>query len=90
MSAYLNVVGPTCHELRKKQGLSQNQVAAKCTILGFRMSRAVYSKIEGQDRKVSDYELLFLAKIFKVSPLELLPLNIPNWTKHITTGHHKE
>jgi len=65
-------------------------VAAKCTIAGFNMSRGIYANIEIQNRKVSDFELVYLARVFRVGPEELLPKKMPSWTKNIVTGHCKE
>ena len=90
MSKHLNVIGPAYHKLRNKKRWTQEQVAAKCTIAGFRMSRGVYANIECQERKVSDYELIYLARVFRVNTDELIPKRIPDWTKNIITGHSKE
>jgi len=90
MSKYQNVIGPVCHRLRNKKKWTQEQAAAKCTIAGFRVSRSVYANIESQERKVSDYELILLARAFRVTPAELLPSRLPKWTKNIITGHCKD
>ena len=90
MPKYLNVIGPVCHKLRTKKGWTQEQVAAKCTIAGFNMSRGIYANIEIQNRKVSDFELVYLARVFRVKPNDLLPTTMPAWTKYIVTGHCKE
>lgn len=89
-SSYRNVVGPACHRLRLAAELTQEQVAAKCSIAGIRLSRGTYAKIESQDREITDYELIILAKVFKVKPADLLPDELPGWALHRPSGHFKD
>jgi transcriptional regulator with XRE-family HTH domain len=67
-----NIIGPQIRRIRLKMGLTQEQLAAKCQLAGFDVSRGVLSQIEAQLRCVSDYELLKLSRILKVSAQELL------------------
>ena len=90
MPKLLNVIGKNCLKIRNQKGWTQEQVAAKSTIIGFRMTRGIYANIEIQGRKVSDYELFYLAKVFQVRPQDLLPDSMPEWTKNIVTGHCKD
>jgi transcriptional regulator with XRE-family HTH domain len=68
-----NIVGPKIRQLRDQQGLTQEMFAARCTLLGFDLSRATLSKIEAQLRCVTDSELVTLAKALKVDVPVLLP-----------------
>ena len=68
-----NIVGPQIRRTRYRKGLTQNQLAAKCTILGFEITRGTLAKIEAQVRCVSDAELLILAKALGVGIAELYP-----------------
>ncbi len=68
-----NIVGPQIRHTRYQKGLTQNQLAAKCTILGFEITRGTLAKIEAQVRCVSDTELLILAKALSVGITDLYP-----------------
>lgn len=88
--SYRNVVGQVCYRLRNAAGLTQEQLAARCSIAGLRLSRGTYAKIESQDREVTDYELVILAKVFKVKVTELLPEELPKWALHKESGYFKD
>lgn len=68
-----NIVGPQIRKLRYQQGMTQEMFAARCSILGWDLSRATLSKIEAQLRCVTDAELVILAKVLKVDVGALLP-----------------
>ena len=68
-----NIVGPQVRRLRDQQGVTQEMFAARCTVLGFELSRATLSKIEAQLRCVADSELVVLAEALKVEVQSLLP-----------------
>jgi len=73
MAKFQNIVGPRVRKLRYQQGLTQEMLAARCTILGLELTRATLSKIEAQLRCVTDAELVVLAEALKVSVSALLP-----------------
>ena len=68
-----NIVGPQIKKLRKKRGLSQPMLVAKCNLLGWGVSRETLAKIESQIRWVADAELLCLSMTLKVPIETLLP-----------------
>nr|WP_325298809.1 helix-turn-helix transcriptional regulator [uncultured Dysosmobacter sp.] len=68
----LNVAGRHVRELRMKRGLSQEQLAAKLQLMGYSIGQKAISRMETGDRVVTDYELLLLAQVLNVSPLQLL------------------
>jgi len=68
-----NVCGPSIARLRSKAGLSQSELAAKCQLIGWDVSRDIIARIEGRVRWVGDYELALLARVLGVSIVELLP-----------------
>jgi transcriptional regulator with XRE-family HTH domain len=68
-----NIVGPQIRKLRYQQGLTQEMFAARCSILGWDLSRGTLSKIEAQLRCVTDAELVMLAKVLKVEVIAVLP-----------------
>jgi transcriptional regulator with XRE-family HTH domain len=69
-----NIVGPQIRKLRYQRELTQEMFAARCSILGWDLSRATLSKIEAQLRCVTDAELVVLAKALKVEVNALLPV----------------
>jgi transcriptional regulator with XRE-family HTH domain len=58
----MNTIGYNVRELRKLNGWTQEQLVAKCNLLEWSISRGTLAKIESKKRKVSDYEVLLLAK----------------------------
>ena len=86
----LNILGPRIRAARKESGLTQDQMAAKCQVLGFDLTRGTLAKIESQVRAISDHEIPFLAKALdcsieslfpkKLQPLSRMPRN-PNGTR---------
>jgi len=66
-------VGKQVGLIRKSLGWNQEQLAARCGVLGWDISRGTLAKIEAQVRKVTDTELLLLAKALKVPVGELFP-----------------
>jgi transcriptional regulator with XRE-family HTH domain len=70
-----NLVGPRIRELRDKVGLTQPDLAAKCNLLGWNLSRETLAKIETQIRWVSDCELLCLARALGIKVDQLLVSN---------------
>ncbi len=68
-----NLVGPVIRKLRYQSGLTQPQMAARCALVGWNVSRETIAKIESQLRWVSDFELICLAKALRVDVLSLFP-----------------
>jgi len=56
-----NIVGPKVRMLRKKHGLTQPMLSARCNLLGWDLSRETLAKIESQIRWVADCEIICLA-----------------------------
>ena len=69
-----NICGERVKEARKKQGLSQENLAAKLQIEGVVIERDSVSRIEIGTRFVADYELRTLCKVLGVSAGFLLGL----------------
>ena len=70
-----NLVGAKIVALRKSSNLKQKDLLVQLQIRGVDVSYSVLSKIEGQTRCVSDYELAAFADIFGVTADELLGRN---------------
>lgn len=62
-----NLIGPRIKQLRKNNGLSQEQLMEQLQLLDFDHERGVIKRIENGTRFVSDIELQLLAKFFNVS-----------------------
>ncbi len=70
-----NIVGPQVRNLRDKQDLTQDMLAARCGVLGWNLSRGTLAKIEAKVRCVSDAELWLLAKALRCPIEKLYPDN---------------
>lgn len=68
-----NIVGPQLRRLRNDLGLTQEQLAARCQLVGLDISRATLAQIESRLRCVTDAELLLLAKVFQSTTDSLYP-----------------
>ncbi len=58
--------------LRKRAGLTQPQLAAKCHLCGWDVDQQIVANIEGGVREVTDLELLVLCAALQVRPNDLL------------------
>ena len=67
-----NIVSENVRLLRVKNQMTQQDLAAKMQTLGVNMDQQMVSRIESNDRIVTDYELACLCHIFKVEPQALL------------------
>lgn len=63
----MNIIGKKIREIRMQQGLTQDQLATECCLLGFDLSRSTLAKIESQNRQVTDFEIRDFAKVLKVN-----------------------
>jgi transcriptional regulator with XRE-family HTH domain len=68
-----NIVCPQIRKSRYQLSLSQEQLAARCQLLGLDISRSTLGQIEVRVRFVSDEELLIFASILNVSTDALYP-----------------
>ena len=67
----MNKIGPTVRIIRQTFDLTQEQLVAKCNLIGWNVSRGTLAKIESRVRRVTDYEVSFLAEALKVKEQEL-------------------
>lgn len=79
----LNATGLMVQKHRKAQKLTQEELAARCHLLGFDIGRETVSQIERQVRGLSDLELILLAKALRVEITELVPKTLPSWKKDL-------
>ncbi|ARN74812.1 helix-turn-helix domain-containing protein [Oceanicoccus sagamiensis] len=67
----MNTIGPRVRHLRRAQGLTQEDLAGQCNLLGWDLSRSTLAKIESQVRKVSDSEAALLSQALHLPVEEL-------------------
>ena len=67
----MNIVGTNVRKNRENQGLTQDQLAAKCNLLQWNISRGTLAKIEVKVRRVTDIEVKLLAQALNISIDEL-------------------
>lgn len=68
-----NLVGREVQKLRVARGWSQPELAAKCQVAGWDISRGIVAGIEGRMRCIADFEVLMLAMVFGVTVADLYP-----------------
>ena len=67
-----NIISRKLREFREKTGISQEQFAAQLQTMGINIDQQMVSKIENNQRMVTDYELACFCKLLNVSPEEML------------------
>ncbi len=67
----MNIIGPTVRQQREAQKLTQEQLVARCNLLGWDISRGTLAKIESQVRCITDIEVEKLATALKVDIAQL-------------------
>lgn len=68
-----NISGARIESLRKQRNMKQADLASQMQTLGVDINPSSLSKLEGQQRIVSDLELRAIAQVLKVSIDELVP-----------------
>ena len=61
-----NIIGPRIKIARKKRNMSQEVLAAKMQLENIELSQKGISRIEKQERFVTDYELLIFSHVLNV------------------------
>ena len=67
-----NISGATIEALRKQRNMKQSDLVSRMQVLGVDINPSSLSKLEGQQRIATDYELRAIARIFNVSMDELV------------------
>ncbi len=67
----MNLVGPKIKHIRTSQNITQAQLAGRCNVHSWDISRGTLAKIESQVRRVTDLEAALIAKVLKVDIAEL-------------------
>ncbi|MDR0533868.1 MAG: helix-turn-helix domain-containing protein [Verrucomicrobiales bacterium] len=68
----MNICGPQVKKYRGLLHLSQQELAEKCQLLGWDVSRDIIARIELRLRCVEDGEMIYLSRALKASPSVLL------------------
>ena len=68
-----NAVGFQIRRLRNFQGISQQRLAALCSLTGYEIPRSTLAKIEAEIRAVTDVELFVIAKALGSKMDDLFP-----------------
>ena len=66
-----NLVGKNIERLRKEKGIKQKDFIARIQTMGCDMNPTSYSKLEGQVRSATDWEIYVIAKVLNVTMEEL-------------------
>lgn len=67
-----NIISKNLKKLREEKGLSQSNLAAKLQTMNVNIDQQMISKIEKNNRQVTDYELACICKSLSVTPNDLL------------------
>lgn len=67
-----NLISDRLIELRKRHGLSQRDLARELQILGCDMDKNVITRIETQNRYVTDIEIQKICEVFHVTFEDLI------------------
>ena len=66
-----NICGEKISELRKKQQVSQRQLADKLQLLGLDIDKNAIQRIEAGKRFITDIEIVYFSKVFNIQISEL-------------------
>ena len=69
---YKNVIGNVLAKIRLEQHITQTELAARMQVLGTNIDQQMISKIEKNQRQVTDYELACFCKCLNISPEKML------------------
>ncbi|HTS16668.1 MAG TPA: helix-turn-helix transcriptional regulator [Verrucomicrobiae bacterium] len=78
----LNVVGQRIRAIRMEKHWTQNRLAKELQSAGLNKSRVAVARIESQMVHVYDFQLLYIAKVLGVAPLDLFPKIQANGNLH--------
>ena len=78
----LNLVGQRIRTIRMEKHWTQNRLAKELQSAGLNKSRVAVARIEAQMVHVYDFQLLYIAKVLGVAPLDLFPTIQANGNLH--------
>ncbi|MDH5179599.1 MAG: helix-turn-helix transcriptional regulator [Gammaproteobacteria bacterium] len=62
----MNLIGPQIRTIRESKSLTQEDLAARCNMEGWDISRSTLAKIESQVRRITDEEAAIIARALGV------------------------
>jgi transcriptional regulator with XRE-family HTH domain len=77
-----NLVGQRIRTIRMEKHWTQNRLAKELQSAGLNKSRVAVARIEAQMVHVYDFQLLYIAKVLGVAPLDLFPKTQANGNLH--------
>jgi transcriptional regulator with XRE-family HTH domain len=77
-----NLVGQRIRTIRMEKHWTQNRLAKELQSAGLNKSRVAVARIESQMVHVYDFQLLYIAKVLGVAPLDLFPKIQANGNLH--------
>jgi len=77
------MIGPQVRTFRTHKGWTQDQLAVKLQLLGWDTSRESVTRLENQDRRVTDLELFVVARVLGVKADDLFPRNLRGRIKEL-------
>ena len=69
-----NLCGKNVYTHRKQLGISQRELADRLQLLGLDLDKNAIQRIEAGKRFVTDIELVTIARLFSITPNELLQI----------------
>ena len=67
----MNIIGENVKKIREAKGWTQDQLAAKCNLVGLNISRGTLAKIEAKVRRVVDIKVKEIALALRVNVEDL-------------------
>ena len=67
----MNTVGKHIARVRERKGITQEQLAIRLTMLGWKVDRFIISKIERSERQVTDIQVTLIADALQVKLKDL-------------------
>ncbi|MBQ2965176.1 MAG: helix-turn-helix transcriptional regulator [Clostridia bacterium] len=67
-----NIISKALVEYRQKRNLSQGELAAKMQTMNVNIDQQMISKIEKNQRQVTDYEFACFCRCLNISPDEMM------------------
>jgi transcriptional regulator with XRE-family HTH domain len=67
----MNIIGKNVRLIRENKGWTQEQLAAKCNLIDWKISRGTLAKIESNVRGVTDIEVSYFASVLDVEIADL-------------------
>ena len=67
-----NIIAQRLKQARKERHITQAELAARLQVMNVNIDQQIISKIEKNDRQVTDYEVACICECLKIEPTWLL------------------